>query len=188
MGRFRNIIKRYWLRGRLKNISIIIMDVDGTLASQEIMYIDDFREVKIFSVRDGVGIKHLLRAGIKLLCVSSRNSRVVKRRLYELGVEEVYLGVRDKQSFIKKLIEERHWIRRNIAYIGDDYNDIPVKDVVGFFFAPNDAHKEVKKIANYITESNGGYGAIREIADLLLWVNNLYKKFYKEDVYKVFKQ
>jgi 3-deoxy-D-manno-octulosonate 8-phosphate phosphatase (KDO 8-P phosphatase) len=188
MGRFTNIIKRYFVRKRLKDISILIMDVDGTIATQEIMYIDGYRESKSFSVRDGVGVKHLLRAGIKLLCVSSRSSHAVKKRLHEIGIGEIYLGVKDKKDFIARLINDRHWVKRNVAYMGDDYNDIPVKDVVGFFFAPNDAHKEIKKLANYVTSYDGGYGAVREVADLILWVNKLYKKFYREDVYKLFKE
>jgi len=156
-----------------------LMDVDGVLTDGSIIYDSLGNELKVFSVKDGMGITLLHRAGIKTVILTSRNSPVVEKRAEELGINRVIQGAKDKLQLYLKLKKEEGFTDREVAYIGDDYVDLPVMKVVGLPIAVPDAPVEVKDTALYITKKEGGKGAVREIAEMLLKSQGKFGKVIK---------
>jgi len=151
-----------------KQIKILGMDVDGTLTDGKIHVSKDGEHMKSFDVKDGYGIKILLPSlGITPVIISARDSDIVRVRAKELNIPEVHLGVADKLQTLKNLLIRYEMKLEDVAFIGDDLNDIPVLNCVGLSFAPSDAVDEVKRIANVTLEKNGGCGAVRECIEYI---------------------
>jgi 3-deoxy-D-manno-octulosonate 8-phosphate phosphatase (KDO 8-P phosphatase) len=125
-------------------------------------------ESKAFSTQDGFGIKKLLAADVQVAVISSRRSGAVDARMRELGVPHVVQGVADKAAAFDLLIESLQLTPRQCVYVGDDVPDLPVLKKVGFAFAVANAVDEVKRCCDYTTRSAGGFGAVREVCELLL--------------------
>ncbi len=158
------------MRGKLLRIRLLLLDVDGVLTDGRIIIDDDGRESKFFDVRDGHGIKMLLRFGIDVAFMTGRSSRVVEHRARELGVAEVHQGVWDKLACYEEILARRGLIDEEVAFVGDDIVDIPVLRRVGFSATVADAEEEVKAIADYVAVNKGGRGAVREICKSILEV------------------
>ena len=156
------------LKEIFSSIKWFIMDVDGVLTDGSIIYDSEGRELKVFSVKDGMGITLLHRAGIKTAIITSRNSPMVQRRAGELGITEVIQGARDKLELYFRLKEKEGFSDKEVLYIGDDYVDLPVMKVVGLPVTVPDAPVELKDTALYVTKRHGGKGAVREVAEMLL--------------------
>lgn len=151
-----------------KKIKIFIMDVDGTLTDGKI-YIGPQGEIfKAFNVKDGLGIKLLIEKGIIPVIITCRNSEIVTRRARELGIEEVHQGVEDKLETYRKLTQKYGINNQEVAFIGDDLNDLPLMNVAGLSFAVADAVRAVREKADYVTGHKGGDGAVREAIDVIL--------------------
>ena len=153
---------------RIRKIRLLILDVDGVLTGGRIIYDNYGDTVKIFDVRDGLGIVLLGRVNIKAAIISAGRSKAVTRRAKELKVTTVYQGVPDKLKVYNKLIRKFRLKDDEVSYIGDDLTDIPVMKRVGFAIGVPNSVDEVKGIAHYITSHNGGRGAVREIAELII--------------------
>jgi len=160
--------KQNSLKERLEKVRLIILDVDGVLTDGRIVIDDEGRESKFFNVRDGHGIKMLLRFGIEVAFMTGRNSRVVAHRAKELGITEVHQGVWDKLAKYEEILAQKGLRDEEVAFMGDDIVDIPVLKRVGFSATVADAEEEPKRVVNYVTRRKGGRGAVREICDLLL--------------------
>jgi 3-deoxy-D-manno-octulosonate 8-phosphate phosphatase (KDO 8-P phosphatase) len=158
------------LIGKIKEIKILILDVDGVLTDGRIFIDDSGNELKGFNVRDGHGIKLVIRGGIEVIFLTGRKSRVVEHRARDLGVEEVYQKALNKKEVLDQILKEKKVSAVTVAYIGDDIVDIPVLKKAGFSVAVADAHEDVKKIVDYITRMKGGEGAVREICEIILKV------------------
>ena len=156
------------LTAKLKKIKLLAMDVDGVLTDAGAYYSEDGVELKKFNIRDGMGIVLLRKAGYKIAFVTTENTKIVERRAERLQVDDLHQGVFKKTDAIEKLIQKYSLKWEEIAFIGDDINDIPVLKKVGFAAAPANATTLNKKIADYVTKSDGGHGAVREVCDLLL--------------------
>lgn len=156
------------LREKVRQIRLLLLDVDGVMTDGRIIIDDNGIETKNFDVKDGHGIKMLLKNGIDVIIISGRKSNVVNHRAKELGIVDLYQGVTDKAAIFDLLIEKRMIKPENIASIGDDIVDVPLLKRSGFSIAVADAVDEVKKSSDYITKSKGGRGAVREICDLIL--------------------
>ena len=156
----------------LKLIRLLILDVDGVLTDGKIIYNDRGEEIKAFDVRDGHGLKLLMRSGIEVAFITGRESKVVIHRARDLGIEQVYQNVTNKIEIYEKILKERKLEDKNVGFIGDDLVDIPVLRRVGFSAAVLDAVPEVKEIVDYVAGKKGGAGAVREICELLLKVQN----------------
>ena len=144
-------------------IKMLVMDVDGTLTDGKIYISSRGEEFKAFNIKDGYGISNILPTlGVIPVIVTGRSSGIVKRRAEELGIKEVYQGVNNKLELLVEICEKHMISLREVAYIGDDCNDILPMQAVSLSFAPNDCASEVKNIANYLMESAGGRGAVRE--------------------------
>ena len=149
---------------QMKKIKMLVMDVDGTLTDGKI-YIGSQGEVmKAFNVKDGYAIKHILpEMGIIPVIITGRTSAIVEYRARELDITELYQGVTDKLAQLKKLAEKYQLTKDQIAYIGDDVNDLECIKYCGFSACPNDAVEEVKRCVSYVCSVFGGGGAVREI-------------------------
>lgn len=153
---------------KAKRIKLLLMDVDGVLTDGKLYYTERGEEIKVFNVRDGWGIKMLQKVGIKTGVISGRNSKPLINRLKELGVEEIHLGYNEKLPLLENIISRNSLSYEEVAFIGDDYVDVPVLKKVGFPISVNDAPDLVKKVALYVTKANGGNGAVREAIEYLL--------------------
>lgn len=153
---------------KAKRIKLLLMDVDGVLTDGKLYYTERGEEIKVFNVRDGLGIKMLQKVGIKTGVISGRNSKPLINRLKELGVEEIHLGYNEKLPLLENIISRNSLSYEEVAFIGDDYVDVPVLKKVGFPISVNDAPDLVKKVALYVTKANGGNGAVREAIEYLL--------------------
>ncbi|HOV91647.1 MAG TPA: HAD-IIIA family hydrolase [Candidatus Kapabacteria bacterium] len=161
------------LTEKLSKIKLLAMDVDGTLTDSAMFYSAEGEVLKRFSTRDGMGITLLHKFGIQTAILTSENTEIVIQRAKKLNIQDVILGTKTKDEDIKLLGNKYHLKLDEIAYIGDDINDIPVLKIVGFSACPQDASKFVKDIVNYICKHNGGNGAIRELSEMILIAKNI---------------
>ncbi len=156
------------LTAKLKKIKLLATDVDGVLTDSGAYYSEDGVELKKFSVRDGMGMVLLRKAGYKIAIVTTENTKIVEKRAQRLQVDDLHQGVVDKMATIELLLKKYSLTWEEVAFIGDDINDIPVMKRVGFAATPANGTALNKKIAHYITKNNGGHGCVREVCDLLL--------------------
>ncbi len=153
---------------RMKKIKMLATDVDGVLTDSGMYYSEHGDEIKKFSTRDGMGIVLLQKAGYRVAIVTSEDTKIVERRAAKLKVTDLVQGSRDKVSSVEMLMKRHSLSWDEVAFIGDDVNDLEVMKRVGFAATPADATDQNKAIAHYITEKNGGGGCVREICDMLL--------------------
>ncbi|HKJ70144.1 MAG TPA: HAD-IIIA family hydrolase [Gammaproteobacteria bacterium] len=156
------------LDARMAAVRLLVLDVDGVLTAGGIFMDDDGREYKRFDVRDGHGIKLLQRFGVAVAIITGRRSGVVEQRARELGIEHVIQGALRKGEAFTELLAATGADAERVAMVGDDVVDLPVMVRAGLGLTVADAHPEVRTRAHWITESPGGHGAVREIADRLL--------------------
>ena len=149
-------------------IKLLILDVDGVLTDGRIIISEKGVETKEFNVRDGLGIKMLMKAGIEVSIVSSRLSKALEHRARELGIGDIHLGVEDKGQLCQKMIHEKGLTRNQVCCIGDDLPDISMFKQAVFPVAVADAAEEVRDAARYVTQKKGGDGAVREVCELIL--------------------
>lgn len=153
---------------RLRNIRLLLLDVDGVMTDGRIIFDSNGVESKFFNVKDGHGIKMVQRAGIEVGIISGRGSVVVSNRAAELGISLVYQKALDKLTPYQEILERTELTDAQVAFMGDDVIDIPVLCRVGFAVAPADAVDEVFPHVHFTTRNRGGWGAVREVCDLLL--------------------
>ena len=147
-------------------IKLLVMDVDGTLTDGKIYMGENGEVMKAFNVKDGYAIAHMLpEMGIIPVIITGRKSKIVENRAKELGITELYQGVGDKLAVLKNVAEKYNVSPDEIAYIGDDINDLDCIEYCGVTACPADAVEEVKRIATYVCKKNGRDGAVREYID-----------------------
>jgi YrbI family 3-deoxy-D-manno-octulosonate 8-phosphate phosphatase len=152
----------------LAKIKLLILDVDGVMTDGRIMVNERGEETKSFHVKDGQGLKMLMRGGIDVVIVSCRRSGAVEYRAKELGIRDVFQGVNDKGALIEQLIQERNLTREQVCCMGDDLPDLAVYEQVGISVAVSDAAEELRHEAALITKNRGGMGAVREVCEWIL--------------------
>jgi 3-deoxy-D-manno-octulosonate 8-phosphate phosphatase (KDO 8-P phosphatase) len=153
---------------RASDIRLVICDVDGVFSDGRIYLGNQGEELKAFHTRDGYGIKALRHAGIEVAVITGRTSEIVSNRMKSLTVPYVYQGQEDKMPAFAALQQQLQLAPSQIAYIGDDLSDWKVMQYCGLAVAVNDAHPYLRRHAHYTTSLNGGFGAVRELCDLLL--------------------
>ena len=156
------------LDAQAKEIKLFITDVDGVLTDGRIVLGNDGEEFKFFHVHDGMGIKLAQRAGIKTAIITGRESKLVERRAGELEISEVHQNIKDKLAVFADLLDKYGISEENVAYIGDDLNDLKILKRVGLSFSVANAMQTVKDEVDYVTEKAGGEGAVREAIELIL--------------------
>jgi 3-deoxy-D-manno-octulosonate 8-phosphate phosphatase (KDO 8-P phosphatase) len=166
--------------GIAKKIGLLILDVDGVLTDGSIILDNEGNEYKSFHVRDGHGIKMLIRAGIGVAIITGRHSKVVARRAEELGITDVFQKCFDKKAAFDDLLEKYSLSEGEVAYVGDDIVDAPIMKRAGLPVTVADGDEELKKFALLVTSRRGGRGAVREVTDLILKSKGLWEKMFDE--------
>lgn len=152
----------------IPNIKMFLMDCDGTLTDGGMYYSESGDELKKFNTRDGAGIAKLRAKGIITGIITGEDRELNRRRAIKLKVDEIISVATDKVSDIKSLCEKYNISLENVAFIGDDSNDLAAIQLVGLGAAVNDADENVKAVAKYVTRKNGGKGAVREFVEYIL--------------------
>lgn len=153
---------------KAKAIKLLLLDVDGVLTDGSITYTEQGEEIKSFNARDGFGINILRKSGVEVGIITARTSKALTRRAKDLSLTRVYQGVRYKVQIFKQLIEELGLNGNEVAYMGDDWLDLPILQRVGLAAAVADAALEVRQMVDYVAERSGGQGAVREICDMII--------------------
>ena len=161
---------------KLKQIRALLLDVDGVLTDGNIIYNNSGNEIKIFNVKDGLGLKLLISAGIPVGIVTGRTSKALHYRCRDIGIHSVFDAVPDNAKMVDKIVTKLGVPAENIAFIGDDLPDLSLMKRVGLSIAVADAHEVVRRHANWITAAGGGRGAVREVCEALLNAHGLWKK------------
>ena len=156
------------LAERCRALKLILTDVDGVMTDGTVLLLPDGSEAKAFHVRDGLAIVLAPRAGLKTGILSGRSSRAVAVRAEELGVGLVRQGIADKGSALREILAAEGLEAHEVAYIGDDVNDLPVMRAVALTAAPADAPLEVRAEAFMVMEASGGKGCLREFIEAIL--------------------
>lgn len=156
------------INDKLSKIKIVLTDIDGVLTDGSLYYSDNGLVMKKFFVKDGMGAILLKENGIEVGIVSSDNSDTAKSRGKRLNLELVYYGVKNKKEVIDEICSLRNIKQENIAFIGDDVNDLDALKAAGFSACPKDAVDSVSSVVDYVCHKEGGKGAFRELADLVL--------------------
>jgi 3-deoxy-D-manno-octulosonate 8-phosphate phosphatase (KDO 8-P phosphatase) len=155
------------LQARLKRIKLLILDVDGVMTDGRIFWLDGHGWTRHFHIKDGYGLKVLMKCGIQVAVISGGDSKDVRTRMEFLKIPYVFLGDEDKIKAFDKIIEATKLTPEQMAFMGDDLFDLPVLERVGFSATVPHAVDPVKARVHYITETPGGWGAVREIADAI---------------------
>jgi len=152
----------------LERVRLVVTDVDGVLTNGAIVIHHDGTESKVFNVKDGSGIKYLMRNGVQTAIISARECAPVEQRARELGIPHCVTGALDKLPAYQDLLAKTGLADADVCYIGDDLPDIPPMRRAGFAVAVADAVDEVKAVAAHVTRATGGHGALRELAEMIL--------------------
>ena len=156
------------LSKKCKKIRLVITDVDGVLTDGGMYYTAQGDVMKKFHARDGMGVTLLRERNIPTILVTKEKTKMVKKWASKMKVEKLYDGVIKKNIIIDRICNSYNLHSDEIAYIGDDVNDIPLLKLVGLAVTPNDGTKHAKSISHYICNLKGGEGAFREFADLII--------------------
>ncbi|MBU0600437.1 HAD hydrolase family protein [bacterium] len=168
------------LKKRCQKIKLLAMDVDGVMTDGRMVLDSQGNDLKIFNVKDGVGIELLHQSSIKTAIITREISKIVTNRALKLKIVDVYQGMHEKVAAFKDLSDKYQIPYQEIAYIGDDLPDIPVLNLAGLSICPEDAILEVRKNCYYITKKSGGQGVIREVADLILKAQGKFNSTIKD--------
>ncbi len=164
---------RHSLKEKAEKIKLLISDVDGVWTDAGVYYSEDGELLKRFSIRDGMGVERLMElVNVETGIITGENSGAVKKRAGKLGIGEMHLNVKDKAGALREIMERRDLDSEEIAYIGDDVNDIAVMEMAGLSACPADAIASVRDIADFVCNNNGGNGAFRDFAEMII----LFKK------------
>lgn len=157
------------LESRAQAVRLLLTDSDGVLTDTGVYYSDRGEELKRFSIRDGMGVERLRKfAGVDVGIITGENSGPVARRAEKLLIAELHLGIKDKMAVLRDIAQRHTLDLQEIAYIGDDTNDVAVMQAVGLSACPADAVRQAHEAADYVCPSRGGYGAFRDFAELII--------------------
>ena len=164
------------MQEKLTKIKLLALDVDGVLTDGTINIGDNGELFKGFNAKDGLGISCALRSGLQVAIITGRKSTIIHKRAAELGITMLREGVKDKYAELVKVAEEFGFTQEQIAYMGDDLNDLPAFKAAGFTFAPQDAVSEVLANADCVAKKDGGRGAVRFAIEMILKAQNKWEK------------
>lgn len=152
----------------MNDIQLLVLDVDGTLTDGGLYLDSTGNEAKKFSVRDGAGLTLARAAGIRVMILTGRESEPVRRRAAELHLDWCVQNCKDKAAYLAAFMKEEGLAREQVAYVGDDWNDLAAMDLAGFVACPADAEEMVRRRADYVSPRKGGEGAARDAVVFLL--------------------
>jgi 3-deoxy-D-manno-octulosonate 8-phosphate phosphatase (KDO 8-P phosphatase) len=164
---------------KARKIRLLLLDVDGVLTDGRILYDAKGREMKYFHVHDGLGIRWLLNEGIKVGFLSGRSSGAVEMRAKELGISFLFQGIKDKMLLYRKLLQKTKLDPEQVSYMGDDFIDLRLLKNVGLSISVSNGHPLVQKEVDYITQAAGGYGAVREVSEMIFKARGKWKSLLR---------
>jgi 3-deoxy-D-manno-octulosonate 8-phosphate phosphatase (KDO 8-P phosphatase) len=151
-----------------KYIKLVILDVDGVMTDGRIVIDDNGVESRNFDIKDGMGVVVMMMSGVEVAIITSKKSGAVRHRAEELKIKRFYEGIKKKTEPYEEMLREMNITDAEVAYVGDDLVDLSMMKRVGLPIAVGDAVDDVKKCAAYVTRARGGYGAVREVAEMIL--------------------
>jgi len=160
---------------KLKDVKVLILDIDGVLTDGRIIYNDDGMETKAFNVKDGLGLRLLMEAGIDICIVTGRRSKALRHRCKDLGIDHIFEGISDKTAVLDLILDRTGAAAKQAAFIGDDLPDLALMKRIGLSIAVADAHEFVRENADLTTSASGGQGAVREAGEKILKAQGLWE-------------
>ena len=157
---------------KAKKIKLVLTDNDGVLTDTGVYYSPKGEEFKRFSIRDGMGVERLHnKVKIETGIITGETSGSIKKRAEKLQITELHLGIKEKDIIFYNILKNKNLLAENVAYIGDDYNDLEIIKLAGLSACPADAMPVIKGLADFICQNKGGNGAFRDFAELLIYFN-----------------
>ena len=170
----------YALLEQARHIQALVLDVDGILSDGFVTLSNTGDELKSFDIRDGLGMKLVQKAGLKVIIITGRKSQIVEKRMTDLGVDLVFQGREDKGVALREACSQLNLSPEDCLYMGDDWPDLSAFAIAGMKVTVPNGHVEVRRRADLVTQSYGGRGAVREICDMLLTAKGAYEELLEE--------
>ena len=172
---------RWWLlQRRLRSIQLLVLDVDGVLTDGGLWLDAKGNLSKRFDVRDGLGIRLLQQEGLQIAFLSGGLGGATEARALQLGIKHCLVGIKDKPSALRTLQKQLGVSTAQTAFVGDDLNDLAVRQVVGLFFSPADACLSIRGVSDAVLQRRGGHGALRELVERILQVRSSWGRLHRE--------
>ncbi|RAU83979.1 KdsC family phosphatase [Pontibacter arcticus] len=149
----------------LSQINTFIFDVDGVLTDGLLYAFADGEQVRAFNIKDGFAIKHAIRQGYRVAIISGKNEPGVRRRLEQLDIEDIFLGIEDKVETLENYLYMQGVSAATAVYMGDDMPDLEAMQLCGIAACPADAAEDVRAVSAFVTTRGGGKGAVRELIE-----------------------
>lgn len=170
----------YVLLEKARDIQALVLDVDGILSDGFVSLTNSGDEIKSFDIRDGLGMKLVQQAGMKVIIITGRKSQIVDKRMSDLGVDLVFQGREDKGTALKEACAQLNLRPEDCLYMGDDWPDLSAFSIAGMKVTVPNGHVEVRKRADLVTQAMGGRGAVREVCDMLLTAKDVYQELLEK--------
>lgn len=158
------------MKEKMKKLKVFIFDIDGVLTDGRLYYSPNGEELKVFNVKDGIGIWVLKDKGFKVVFLTGRQGEALKRRAKDLKIDLLKENIREKEKIFEEIMKKFGCKKEEIFFMTDDIVDLKACKMAGFVATPQDGAEEIKQIADYITDKKGGEGAVREIIEVILKV------------------
>ncbi|TCM60902.1 3-deoxy-D-manno-octulosonate 8-phosphate phosphatase (KDO 8-P phosphatase) [Acinetobacter calcoaceticus] len=165
----------YVLLEQSRHIQALVLDVDGILSDGFVSLTNSGDEIKSFDIRDGLGMKLLQQAGLKVIIITGRKSHIVEKRMTDLGVDLIFQGREDKGVALQEACAQLNLSPDDCLYMGDDWPDLSAFSIAGMKVTVPNGHVEVRRRADLVTQAMGGRGAVREVCDMLLVARGAYQ-------------
>jgi 3-deoxy-D-manno-octulosonate 8-phosphate phosphatase (KDO 8-P phosphatase) len=167
-------VSSYVLLEKAREMQALVLDVDGILSDGFVTLSNSGDEIKSFDIRDGLGMKLVQKAAMKVMVITGRNSRIVQQRMSDLGVDLIVQGREDKGVALREACAQLGLSPAECLYMGDDWPDLSAFAIAGMKVTVPNGHVEVRRRADLVTQAYGGRGAVREVCDLLLQAKGQY--------------
>ena len=166
----------YALLEQARHLQALVLDVDGILSDGFVTLTNSGDEIKSFDIRDGLGMKLVQQACMKVITITGRTSQIVQTRMSDLGVDLVFQGREDKGVALREACAQLNILPEDCVYMGDDWPDLSAFAIAGMSITVPNGHEEVRRRANLVTQAMGGRGAVREACDMLLMAKGVYQE------------
>ena len=170
----------YVLLEQARHLKALVLDVDGILSDGFVTFTNNGDEIKSFDIRDGLGMKLVQQAGMKVIIITGRKSHIVEKRMSDLGVDLVFQGREDKGVALREACAQLDLSPEECIYMGDDWPDLSAFAIAGMKITVPNGHIEVRRRADLVTQAFGGRGAVREVCDMLLVAKGVYQELLEK--------
>ena len=166
------ILRNMVLFNQFKQVQAFVLDVDGVLTNGEVLVTESGEQLRSFSIKDGYAIQLAVKQGYPIAVITGGKSLGVKYRLEGLGIQDIFINISQKTEILDRWMQDKQIQPEHVLYMGDDIPDIQAMSKVGFACCPADAVDEIKSIAQYISPIRGGKGAVRDVIEKVLRLQN----------------